>query len=106
MERNMFLNKPKCAIVKKRNFWAKLPNDFVILKGVWKNNEQLLREPIENWEMIWCDKFHFKTEQFFIGEDKIFFSGKFSKYWMIRQMQKLWEYFFPEKYKIEYITHW
>ena len=41
--------------------------------------------------------------QFAIVDDKIFFSGSFSKYWLIKVFQVLWDRLFPKHFILKYI---
>lgn len=91
------------AYIKKKNYSAKLPDDFGMLLSINRNGNQLLNDPQDksfrnNYEI-------FKTENFYIDQRnmRIIFSGSFNKYWIIRIVQKLNEHLFPKIYEINYI---
>ena len=94
---------PAVAFVKKRNFSAKLPDDFVVLKSITKPDGNCLpNDPFMCYgEIDWMARF--KTENFSITEDRILFSGSFSRWCVVRICQKLWEWLFPSVYKLEYL---
>lgn len=87
------------CIIKRKNFSAPLPPDFVMLKT-------LIR--INNKEQLACKQFptpnDFYCECFAIGKDRFFFSGHFSRRPIIKWLQKIKERFFPVKYKVEYLS--
>ena len=97
--------KPITAFIKKRNFSAKLPDDFVLLKSITRpDGNKLPNDSFMQYAKIDCFG-RFITEQFCIKEDRILFSGNFSRYFIIRLFQKFWEWLFPQEYKIEYFKH-
>jgi hypothetical protein len=86
-------------IIKRKNFSAPLPPDFVMLKTLSR---------IDNKEQLACRQFptpnDYCFEYFMIGKDRFFFSGHFSRRPIVKWLQKLKEHFFPVKYKVEYLS--
>lgn len=88
------------AIVDRVNFMAELPDDFGLIIRVCENNypeKQLQYFNVKNINNP------FNNEFYKIKENKIYFSGSFSRCWIIRIWQKWREKRKPVQYKIEYI---
>ena len=94
---NIWIELPT-VVVKKINFMAELPQDLYLITRVkrCKTGRQIpLQNEIEN---------AFNKEAFSVSGNRIYFSGAFSCWWMIRIWQKFKEKRNPIKYKIEYYT--
>ena len=89
--------------VEKINFMAELSQDVFKIISVKRNefNELCFTEP------HWLQQQKYRVpyrEHFSIKGNKIYFSGEFSRWWIIRLWQKWKERRNPIKYKIEYLT--
>lgn len=86
-------------IIKRKNFKAKLPDDFYMLKSLTR---------LDNAKPLACNQFPTPNdsycEYFMIGKDYFFFSGHYSSRPLVKCFQKLKDHFFPVKYKIEYLS--
>lgn len=87
------------SIVKRRNFRAKVPDDFYMLKSLCRLNGGY---PMANVKFPMPES-HF-LEYFTINEDHLYFTGYWSKWLLIRWYQKIKEHFWPVKYKVEYMS--
>lgn len=92
---------PAVAFIKKRNFSAELPDDFIMLKSITRADGNFL---VKDDPLVFDRGWYLNlTETFMIRMDKIYFSGAISRYWIIRLCQRLWEWLFPSVYKLEYL---
>lgn len=115
---------PAVAAMPIRNFYCKLPNDFFQLLSI-----ELLRKPktflrrnkdgarkfvtidcnfklpfvSEMEQMRWNHSCYADDKMFVLQEDKVIFSGSYSKWLIIKWLQKLKEYVKPEIAVIQYI---
>jgi hypothetical protein len=97
-------NAPAVAFLRKRDFVAELPEDFVQLISIENQYGHLpINSFMEQGRIDWIGRY--KTEQFTIRENKIYFSGTFSRWWIIRLWQKFIEWLFPITYKMKYIDY-
>lgn len=93
---------PAVAYLQKRNFVADLPKDFIQLVSIENQYGKLPNDSFME-KGIWLGEY--KTESFCIRENKIYFSGNFSRWWIKRIWQKFIEWLIPTTYKIEYIDY-
>ena len=89
--------------LKKRNFQAKLPKDFVEILSIENKYGRLPLDPFMAQAVI-TGLGIFKTEYFRLGYDKIYFSGNYSNIWIVRMFQKLIELINPSVYRMRYIS--
>lgn len=90
------------AYLKKRNFQAKLPKDFVEILSIENKYGRLPLDPYMAQAIIFG--LSFRTEYFRLGDDKIYFSGNYSNIWIVRLFQKLIELINPTVYRMRYIS--
>ena len=95
---------PAVAYLQKRNFVSDLPEDFIQLVSIENQYGQLPNDSfMEQGRINWLGEY--KTESFCIRENKIYFSGNFSRWWIKRMWQKFIERLMPTTYKIKYIDY-
>ena len=93
---------PAVAYLKRINFRAELPEDFVQLISIENQYGHLLNDSfMEQGRINWLGEY--KTDQFSIKENKIYFSGNFSGWWIVRVFQKFEDWLTPAVYKMKYI---
>jgi len=85
-------------IVDKINFTAELPEELCFIIRVKRCSDER-QIPCEN-EI----EHAFNKEAFMVDNGKIYFSGSFNRWWIVRVWQKLKEKRKPMKYEIEYCT--
>lgn len=85
-------------ILTEREFKAELPLDFQHLISVRRMPRGLQWDKIDYWEGP-----AYRLNSFRIRENIIYFSGRFSMWWIIRIFQKLWKYYFPTQYELKYV---
>jgi hypothetical protein len=99
------------AIIVKRNFQAKLPNDFIQLLELKRHNglfvkhkqkRRLLYSTTEHFGYYIQSNYYLVNEYFTIDSrnNRIVFTGKPNK---IKIIQFLKDLFFPQKYILEYL---
>jgi len=86
-----------------RNFISEVPEDFMCLVSIQRNDKYLTH--FKYWEAT----AYFGLSQgggsqhCYVQEGKIYFNGSYSRWWVIKQLEIIWDYFFPKKYEMEYI---
>ena len=91
------------VVVEKINFMADLPEDLGKVISVTK----LPNTPIVNIDVkyiSYCSHDPFNDEAYSLKSNKIYFSGGFSRWWLVKLYQKWKERQNPTKYKIEYYS--
>jgi len=84
-------------ILTEKDFKAELPEDFEHLISVKKVASGL------QWDNLDYFPTPGKLRRFHIRENIIYFTGSFSKWWVIRIFQETWSYLFPEHYELKYV---
>jgi len=91
------------AIIKRINFRAELPKDFLSLRTIQKSNgETSYYFDRLHYFAFWNWRGQYFKEYFTIQENHILFSGSFSKWWLIRIVEKTIDRLFPETYLLIY----
>ena len=95
------------VILTEREFKAELPFDFEHLISLKKDNMILRHLQLENWESdkLWEDMggVIWANRSFAIQNGNIYFKGGFSRWWMIRVVQRAWDNLFPAQYELKYV---
>lgn len=86
----------KTAIVYRRNFIAWLPKDFETILAVHKHGWQYLDNSPAPDNREWCRVVYNADKNF------LWLSGSYSKWWIVRKVEQLWELYKPVQYKITY----
>jgi len=99
------------VVVYRKNYMAILPNDFEKVIAVYRCGWRYVED---NWTVRkWMITNNIdpnatpETYSIFMKPDTpkvIVFSGRYSKYWLIRKLQQLQEWYKPVSYKIVYYT--
>ena len=97
------MHKPITVWLKKVKFICELPKDFVQLVSVENAYGHIPNDSFMEQGRIDCLG-RYKTESFYIKDNKIYFSGSFNRRWFIRQVQRLIDFLFPKIYKVQYIA--
>lgn len=86
-------------IVKRKNFFALLPVDYYALKSIVRLDNN---KPLSCINYPW--QYSNPDEQCMIGVGRIYFSGHYSEWLILKWVQKLKDRLFPVKYKLEYFS--
>jgi len=91
------------AIIKRINFKAELPKDFLSLRTIQKSNGEACSYLEYQHFFTVCNwRGQYFKEYFTIQGKHILFSSSFSKWWLIRLVEKTIDQLFPETYLIIY----
>lgn len=85
------------VILTVREFKAELPEDFEQIISVRKMAAGL------QWDITDYFNTPGRLHRFYIRENIIYFTGEFSKWWIVRIFQKLRSSFFPAHYELKYV---
>jgi len=91
-----------------RNFKAEIPTDFCfVVKVEIKNKKRYI--PVMNINPKDCFQMkyneYYQQPMFHLSEKYIYFYGSYSKWWLIKQFQRLKDYLFPDKALFTYIDY-
>jgi len=93
------------AVLEEREFKAELPEDFVKLVSVRRVDTGSYLTRFNMFETTaYFSESTCKTEGFYINGNIIYFSGGFSRWWIIRIFQRFWNEHFPTRYELKYVN--
>ena len=94
--------KEKTEILNPKDFTANLPHDYMRLVSIAKESGEMISNSLPSG-ILFAESDPFNQQIFCIQNGQVYFSGSFSRWWVIRIIQKIWDRFFPKKYVMKYI---
>ena len=87
-----------------KSFRVKLPDDFMYLSSVMINNSYATNATVWGFG---ANEYLGRLPKFAIDNEKgvMLFSGSYSRWWIVRQFQKLKEWWNPEIVTLEYFPY-